>query len=123
MLSRRLFEIDRLLALVALALAGATAACSKGDLAAAERPGMASSDSLSASAGMTSPPQISADSARLVGASVAPGQTAAAASIEEILKSSPLKNAKADCATPVAGDLKPTEVGTQCPTDPPVKSR
>lgn len=115
------FGRNQFVLLSAFALAVAGGGCSRGELAAAERGSNAASDTVPSNSGATDKGALSVDSRGLIGVSAAARQTAAPASIEEILKSSPLKNGKTDCATPVSGDAKPMDIGTQCPTDPPAK--
>ena len=106
------------LTLAALAVAALNAACSRGELSAAER-----QKSDQAAQGTESPvgareAAVSADSGALLDLSTPETQTKAPASIEDILKTSPLRNAKSDCATPASGTVKADEIGAQCLTDP-----
>jgi hypothetical protein len=102
-------------------LISATAACSRGELSAAEREKQAQSPAPAESGAAVRQTSIPADSSGLIEASLPQSQTKAPAGIEDILKATPLRNPKADCATPVAGTPQATEFGTQCPTDPPAK--
>jgi hypothetical protein len=106
---------------VAAALVLATAGCSRRDLSAAEREKSTKDASRLEPAAAFARTSATSDSGSLI--DVAPKQTQsnAPASIEDILKSSPLKNQKADCATPASGQPGAVEIGTQCPTDPPPK--
>ena len=115
------FSATRALLLGSAALAVATAACSRGDLSAAERETMSAKSPPGSSDAVVQAP-IQPDSSSLFDVSARQSQTRAGAPIEDILKSSPLKNPKADCATPVAGAPNPGEVGVQCPTDAPAKN-
>ena len=105
----------------AIALVAATAGCSRGELSAAEREQTKQEMVSSDAPAKVSPTSIRSDSSGLIDVVPPESQTKASSSIEDILKSSPLKNPKADCATPVTGASKPVELRTQCPTDPPVK--
>ena len=114
-------RVHRAVLLGAVALVTASVGCSRGELSAAERKRGAEE------AGRTAIPEtaqtpVPTDSEALIDLSASQAQTKAPSSIEDILKKSPLRSAKADCATPVSGAApSASEVGTQCPTDPPPK--
>src|SRR5690242_10142924 len=105
----------------AVALVSATVACSRGELSAAEREKSARETARPPvlTAAVATP--VSSDSSALFDVTQGQMQTKSPSSIEDILRASPLKSAKADCSTPVSGVSKPTDIGTQCPTDPPAK--
>lgn len=115
------FPTDRALTLVATALVLATAGCSRRDLSAAEREKTTKDTSPAEPAAAFARSSPTPDSGALIDVSPKQTQSTAPASIEDILKSSPLKNPKADCATPVSGQPNAAEIGTQCPTDLPAK--
>jgi hypothetical protein len=112
--------VHRALAVGAVALVSAMAGCSRGELSAAERDhaamGTSAADSVTSAGGQAS---ITADSSPLTDPLAAQRQTL---SVEDVVKASPLRNLKADCATPVSSTVKPAEIGGQCSTDPPSKN-
>ena len=124
----QLLLLKPVVALAALFAAAATSGCSKGELSAAERnrggAAVSSAGAIKVVGGDSGLPRqtpVPADTSDLLPIVTAPAQSQAPASIEEILKRSPLRAPKADCATPVTAVVNGTEVGTQCPTDAPPK--
>jgi hypothetical protein len=97
--------------------------CSRADLAAAERSNTELSTPSAAidSAATALQTNIPVDSNGLLAPPARESQSRAPASIEQILKSSPLRDAKADCSTPVSGERATSRLGTQCPPDSPAK--
>jgi hypothetical protein len=90
-------------------------------LSAAERAKSARERPRSDSSAAALQTSIPSDSGALIDISPAQFQTNVPSSIEDILKASPLKNPKAECATPISATLTVPDVGTQCPTDLPTK--
>src|SRR5690349_19990313 len=114
--------VHRTLAVGAVALVSAMAGCSRGELSAAERDhaamGYSDADSVTSAGGQAS---STADSCLLTDPLVAQRQMNAPLTVEDIVKASPLRDLKADCARPVSSTVKPAGLGGQCPTDPPSK--